>query len=34
MLETEGMARRIRENYEGRVERDERILDGYAQANG
>ncbi len=34
MLETECMARRIRENHEGRVERDERILDGYGQPNG
>lgn len=34
MLETEAMARRIRENHEGRVERDERILAGYEQANG
>ena len=32
MLETEAMARRIRENHEGRVERDERILAGCAQA--
>ncbi len=34
MLETEAMARRIRENHEGRVERDERILAGYTQENG
>lgn len=32
MLETEAMARRIRENQQGRLERDERILAGYAAA--
>jgi alkylation response protein AidB-like acyl-CoA dehydrogenase len=30
MLETEAMARRIRENHKGRLERDERILAAYA----
>ena len=30
MLETETMARRIRENHKGRLERDERILAAYA----
>jgi len=30
MLETETMARRIRENHKGRLEREERILAGYA----
>jgi alkylation response protein AidB-like acyl-CoA dehydrogenase len=34
MLETDAMARRIRENQEGRVQRDERILANYAQENG
>ena len=34
MLETETMARRIRENHKGRLERDERILAEYAKQEG
>jgi len=34
MLETETMARRIRENHKGRIERDERILAAYASSKG
>jgi hypothetical protein len=34
MIETESMARRIRENHKGRLERDERILAGYAASEG
>lgn len=34
MLETDAMARRIRENQEGRMQRDERILANYAQTDG
>jgi len=34
MLETEAMARRIRENQKGRLERDERILAAYAATEG
>lgn len=34
MIEAEAKARRIRENHEGRIERDERILAGYSGAEG
>jgi len=34
MLETEAMARRIRENHKGRLERDERILAEYGRQEG
>jgi alkylation response protein AidB-like acyl-CoA dehydrogenase len=34
MLETEAMARRIRENHQGRIERDERILAAYQEEEG
>ena len=34
MIETEAVARRIRENHKGRRERDERILAAYAAAEG
>jgi hypothetical protein len=34
MLETESMARRIRENHKGRQERDERILGASRTAEG
>jgi hypothetical protein len=34
VIESESMARRIEQNHSGRVERDTRILEGYARREG